>query len=79
MFLGRGIRGNRVLGATDEKLFCVPLKPGTLACDRQTGIRVRPEHIHQALRELAGIADHAHSRRFPLGVKDNDRLRGLWG
>lgn len=79
MFLGRGIRGNRVLGATDERLFHVPVNPRTLAIDRQAGIRVRPEHIHQALRELAGIADHAYSRRFPLGVADNERLRGLWG
>ncbi len=79
MFLGRGIRGNRVLGATDERQFHVPLGPRSLATDRQNGIRVRPEHIHTALRELAGIADHAFSRRFPLGVADNERLRGLWG
>ena len=79
LFLGRGIRGNRVLGATDERQFHVPLNPRSLACDRQAGIRVRPEHIHTALRELAGIADHAFSRRFPLGVIDNERLRGLWG
>jgi hypothetical protein len=55
------------------------LNPQTLAIDRQNGIRVRPEHIHTALRELAGIADHAFSRRFPLGVADNERLRGFWG
>jgi hypothetical protein len=79
MFLGRGIRGNRVLGATDERQFHVPVSPRTLACDRPNGIRVRPEHVHTALRELAGIADHAFSRRFPLGVTDNERLRGLWG
>ncbi len=79
MFLGRGIRGNRMLGATDERQFHVPLNPRTLTTDRQNGVRVRPEHIHQALRELAGIADHAFSRRFPLGVVDNERLRGLWG
>ncbi len=79
MFLGRGIRGNRVLGATDERQFHVPLNPQTLACDREKGIRVRPEHVHTALRELAGIADHAFSRRYPLGVADKDRLRGLWG
>ena len=79
MFLGRGIRGNRVLGATDERQFHVPLNPRTLATDRENGIRVRPEHIHTALRELAGIAGHAFSRRFPLGVTDNERLRGLWG
>jgi hypothetical protein len=79
MFLGRGIRGNRVIGATDERQFHVPLNPRTLATDRPNGIRVRPEHIHTALRELAGIADHAFSRRFPLGIADNERLRGLWG
>lgn len=79
MFLGRGIRGNRVLGATDERQFHVPINPRSLATDRPNGIRVRPEHLHTALREFAGIADHAFSRRFPLGVADNERLRGLWG
>src|SRR5205823_1451700 len=42
-------------------------------------IRDRPEHIHGALRDLAGIADHPFSRKFPLGVADKERLRGLWG
>ncbi len=79
MFLGRGIRGNRVIGATDEKQFHVPLNPQTLACDRQNGIRVRPEHIHTALREFAGIADHPFSRKFPLGVADKERLRRTLG
>lgn len=79
MFLGKGIRGNRVLGATDEKQFHVPVNPQNLACDTQAGIRVRPEHIHTALRELSGIADHAFSKRFPLGVTEKERLQGLWG
>jgi hypothetical protein len=47
--------------------------------DKDKGIRVRPEHIHTALRELAGISDHAYSKRFPLGVAENERLRGFWG
>jgi uncharacterized protein (DUF1501 family) len=79
MFLGRGIKGNRVIGATDEKQFHVPVDLQTLACDPKKGIRVRPEHIHTALREFAGIADHPFSRKFPLGVADKDRLQGLWG
>lgn len=79
MFLGRGIKGNRVIGATDEKQFHVPVNANTLAIDKDRGVRVRPEHIHQSLRELAGIADHTYSRRFPLGVKDEERLRGFWG
>lgn len=78
MFMGQRIRGNRVIGATDEKQFSVPIHPGTLACNRETGIRVRPEHIHLALRELAGIATHSMSKRFPLIVPDKETVQGLW-
>jgi uncharacterized protein (DUF1501 family) len=79
MFLGRGIKGNRVVGATDEKQFAVLLDPKTMKTAEKTGVRVRPEHIHESLRDLAGIADHALSKRFPLGVPDKERLNGLWG
>ncbi len=79
MFMGKGIKGNRVLGATDEKQFGVPLNPATLACDKDKGIRLRPEHIHTALRDYAGIATHAMSKQFPLVVPDNEKLQGLWG
>ncbi len=79
IFLGRGIQGNRVIGATDEKQFAVPLDPKTLATDAEKGLRIRPEHIHESLRELAGIADHPFSKKFPLGLKDEEKLAGLWG
>jgi hypothetical protein len=79
MFMGRGIKGNRVIGATDEKQFSVPILPGTLACDKEKGIRVRPEHIHNELREMAGITNHPMSKKFPLGIPDNERLKALWG
>lgn len=79
MFMGAGIKGNRVLGATDEKQFLVPMDPKTLHCDPQKGIRVRPEHIHHALRQFAGIADHPLSQKFPLGVPEKEHLQGLWG
>lgn len=79
MFLGPGIKGNRVIGATDEKQFAVPIDPRSLACDKDNGIRVRPEHIHDALRQYAGTADHPHSQKFALGVKKTERLQGLWG
>ncbi len=77
LFLGKGIKGNRVIGATDDKQFAVPLNPQTLELDKDKGIRVRPEHIHEALREHAGIAEHPLSQKFPLGVKE--KLKGFWG
>jgi hypothetical protein len=79
MFMGQGITGNRVIGATDEQQFSIPILPGTLACDKEAGIRVRPEHLHIALREFAGIADHSMSKQFPLVVPDKERLQGFWG
>lgn len=78
MFLGPGIQGNRVIGETDQGQFAVPLDPTSLAKAPETGIRVRPEHVHQALREFAGIAEHPHSELFPLGVKPEERLQGFW-
>jgi hypothetical protein len=79
MFLGCGIKGDRVIGATDEKQFLVPIDPKTLALDKAKGVRVRPEHQHLALRELAGVADHAFAKEFPLPVPEPERLKGLWG
>jgi uncharacterized protein (DUF1501 family) len=80
MFLGPGIKGDRVVGATDEKQMGVPLAPATLTLsDKEKGIRVRPEHIHQALRQFAGIADHALSKKFPLGVPAKEELQKFCG
>ncbi len=79
MFLGAGIAGNRVIGATDKKQFFVPIDPASLAIDKKNGIRVRPEHIHIALRRLAGIESHAFSKQFPLTIPDDERLLNLFG
>ncbi len=79
MFLGPGIKGDRVIGATDEKQFHVPLNPQTLITDKEKGVRVRPEHIHECLRQFAGIAGHPLSKKFPLGVKPEELLKDLWG
>jgi uncharacterized protein (DUF1501 family) len=79
LFLGRGIAGNRVIGATDDKQFHVPIDPATLAVKPEQGVRVRPEHIHLALREFAGIAEHPFSKKFPLGVAESERLQKFFG
>jgi hypothetical protein len=31
------------------------------------------------LRQYAGITDHPFSKKFPLGVAEKDKLRGLLG
>ncbi len=77
MFMGRGIRGNRVIGATDAGQFAVPIDATTLALDKDKGTRVRPEHLHLALREFADIANHAMAKQFPLVIPEKERLMGL--
>lgn len=79
LFIGPGMKGNRVLGATDDGQFAIPLEPKTLTTNKDKGIRVRPEHIHEALRQYAGISSHAYSEKFPLGVKSEELLQGFWG
>lgn len=81
MFLGPGIKGNRVVGATDDGQFLIPIDPMSLAMtgDKENGLRVRPEHIHFALREFAEISDHPFSERFPLAIPEEERLRNFWG
>ena len=79
MFLGAGIHGNRLVGATDDQQFLVPIDPASLSLSPDTGIRVRPEHIHEALRQFAGIDNHEFSTQFPLKVADEERLQNLFG
>ena len=78
MFLGPRIPGNRVIGATNEAQSPISIDPKSLSLDIENGTRVRPEHIHVALRDLAGVADHPFATKFPFKVKDNESLTGLW-
>jgi hypothetical protein len=79
MFLGKGIKGNRVIGATDEKQFQLTIDPATLDLKPDGGARIRPEHIHTALRDLAGVSKHPFSQKFPLEVPGSERLGSIWG
>jgi len=79
MFMGTGIKGNRVIGATNDQQFLVPVNPRSLSADNEHGVRVRPEHIHTALREFAGVNTHEFSKRFPLDVPAGEQLQNFWG
>ena len=78
MFLGPGIKGDRVIGSTDDGQFLNPIDAQTLvvAQDPDKGLRMRPEQVHQSLREFAGIAGHEASKKFPFVIPEGERLRG---
>jgi uncharacterized protein (DUF1501 family) len=77
MFLGPGIRGDRVIGGTDEGQFAVRVNPQTLELQPDGGLLLRPEHLHDALRRYAGIDGHPASQQFPLGIPVEQQLQGM--
>jgi uncharacterized protein (DUF1501 family) len=79
MFLGPRIQGDRVIGATDDGQFAVRINPQTLTLQPTDGLQLRPEHMHHALRQFAGIDQHPFSLRFPLGIAAEQQLQNLWG
>ncbi|WP_437738635.1 DUF1501 domain-containing protein [Sorangium sp. So ce1335] len=70
MLAGAGIQGNRVIGATDERHNPLEVDPVTLQ-PKEGGVRIKPGHIHKALRKLAGIADDPLVQRFPLSEEED--------
>ncbi len=54
MAMGAGVRGNRVIGGTDDHVEALKIDPVSLALN-PNGITLTPEHIHVALRQMAGV------------------------
>ncbi len=55
---GKGIAGNRVIGATDDTFFLQPIDPATGGPDER-GVRIRPPDIHATLLAALGLPyDH---------------------
>ncbi|MEW5848678.1 MAG: DUF1501 domain-containing protein [Myxococcota bacterium] len=69
MMMGPGIVGNRVIGATDGDHRPLTVNPTTLQQD-PNGVRVTPEHVHLALRKLAGVQESEAAKAFPLGGQE---------
>jgi len=59
---------NRVVGQTTAGHDAQAINPQTLAPD-ENGVILQPKHIQQAMRELAGIDNHAVSQQFPLDAE----------
>lgn len=73
MVMGRGVAGNRVVGATTDDQLARAVDPASLALN-DGGKVLKPETIHLALRKLADIADGAPARAYPLAGDDMPKL-----
>ena len=83
MALGAGITGNRVIGGTqihsENGFDQAPQLIDPLTLDNSvTGIRMRPEHIQSAQRQLLGIQSHPFAQLYPLRVPAEENLSGLF-
>lgn len=52
--MGAGVRGNRVIGGTDDHVEALAVNPVTLQPETG-GTVLTPEHIHMSMRQLANI------------------------
>lgn len=74
MLMGKGITGNRVIGASTDRHSLKKINPETLAVD-EGGIRITPKHIHKQMRKLAGINETSElAQRFPIKAEDLNLL-----
>lgn len=69
MFMGAGIPGNAVIGSTDAGHRPHLVNPSTGEVD-SGGIRIKPEHVHRAMRRLAGIDESEMAVQFGIGGED---------
>lgn len=76
LLMGSGITGNRVIGATDDRQAPRNIDPGSLAVS-DGGTRLHPEHVHAALRQLAGFDGSDLATAWPMAPET--KINGLLG
>lgn len=70
MLLGAGVPGNKVIGGTSERHGLMMVDPTTLQVVESGGMRIKPEHIHAAIRKFANIERSPVAFQFPLDGND---------
>lgn len=65
MFMGAGIRGNQVIGATDDGVHALPVNLETLELD-PNGSKITPAHLHASLRQHYGVDQSSLSAHYPV-------------
>ena len=74
MFMGKGITGGRVVGASTHRHDALKVNPTTLAVD-ENGINITYAHINKAMRKLAKIENNQLlTQYYPLAgtIEDLD-------
>lgn len=65
MAFGPKIKGDRAIGGTDDEQRALAVDPKTLK-PTKGGVIIGPEHVHVALRKIAGFSDSDMVRNFPI-------------
>jgi hypothetical protein len=76
LLMGKGIPGDTVIGKTTDRHNPFNIDPNTLAPVEGGGVRLKPGHVHRALRRLAGIDQSELAVRFPIKEKEELPLFG---
>lgn len=74
ILMGAGVPGNRVIGASGPRHQLMQVNPQTLEVVESGGVRLRPDHVHAAIRKLAGLERDPLSLRYPLQEEDINLL-----
>jgi hypothetical protein len=73
MMMGKGIKGDKVIGASDDRHNAFSWDPGTLK-QSDSGIHIEPRHLHANLRRLAGIDKHDLMKQYPIAIEKGDEM-----
>jgi hypothetical protein len=69
MFMGAGIPGNRVIGATDAQHSAYGITAGAQVDMNQSARHIHPADVHQSLRKVLGLDTSELAAMFPLELK----------
>ena len=69
VFMGAGVTGNQVIGATTDSLAGVNINPLTLQKDNN-GIPLTAAAVHKAIRYVSGVSQMEINGTYPLEGED---------
>ena len=71
VLMGPGIQGNRVIGGTTQRHGLLSVDPTTLqVSEGADSVRIRPGHVHWALRKVSGLDKTRYHAEYQLDVDE---------